>query len=285
MGAARSARRPHGRHRFAAVRTEPGAVRVVDAHVRGPELARRGAHRGAPAGLRGDRAAGARPPRAPPLRRPAPGRPRAPGRDPLPRRSGSARHARARRRRGAAADQRRHEAGGDPPRLPERRAPARAARDRAERARGALRDRGPDADRQDRVRPGAALVPALRVARRRSARSVRLPALAVLRADPRPRRLSRRAAARAGGQRSNPGGRGDAEAARPAAAHARRVPGRARPSGGGSRARPLDGPLRVRPRRAARRPRPDPRLARSSSRQRPGGRAARLGRPRRRSLP
>ena len=153
------------------------------------------------------------------------------------------------------------------------------------RARGAVRDRGPAADRQDRVRPGAALVPALRVARRRSARSVRLPALAVLRADARPRRLSRRAVARARGQRSDPGGRGDAEAARPAAAHARRVPGRARPSGGGSRARPLDGPLRVRPRRAARRPRPDPRLARSSSRQRPAGRASRLGRPRRRALP
>ena len=46
VGAARSARRPHRGHGLAAVRAEPGAVRVADAHVRGSELARaRGASR------------------------------------------------------------------------------------------------------------------------------------------------------------------------------------------------------------------------------------------------
>ena len=78
------------------------------------------------------------------------------------------------------------------------------------------------------------------MARRRPARPLRLPALAVLRADPRARRLSRGAPARPGDQRPDACRRGDAEAARSAAADPRRLPGRGRPARrpcAGSRAR------------------------------------------------
>ena len=148
---------------------------------RGPQLARRRAHRGARASVRRGRPAGARTPRAPPVRgRPAAGS-AARRLDPVPGRSRCARHARARRGRSAEADPRRNEAGRDPHRLPERRPPAGPARDRADCARSAVRDRGAHPDRQDVVRPGAPLVPALRVARGRAPRPVRLPPLAVLR--------------------------------------------------------------------------------------------------------
>ena len=272
VGAPGSARRPHRGDRLASVRAEPGSVRVARAHVPGPQLARRRAHRGARASVRRGRAARARTPRAPPVRgRPAAGS-AARRLDPVPGRSRCARHARARRGRSAEADPRRHEAGRDPRRLPERRPPARPARDRADRARSAVRDRGAHPDREDVVRPGAPLVPALRVARGRAPRPVRLPPLAVLRPDARARGLPRGAAARPGGERPRAGRRGDAQAARAAAAGARRLPGRGRPPRGRPQARPLDDPRRIRPRLAA---------CRRGRRARPARAPCRDGAPRR----
>ena len=228
VGAPGSARRPHRGDRLASVRAEPGSVRVARANVPGPQLARRRAHRGARASVRRGRPAGARTPRAPPVRgRPAAGsaarrRRSASWKEPVrAARSSSSRDEALKLIRGGTS------AGRDPHRLPERRAPAGPARDRADRARGAVRDRGAHPDRQDVVRPGAPLVPALRVARGRAPRPVRLPPLAVLRPDARARGLPRGAAARAGGERSRAGRRGDAQAARAAAAGARRLPRRA----------------------------------------------------------
>ena len=214
-----------------------------------------GAHRGAPARLRRGRPAGARPPRAPPLRRPPP--------PAAPELQGSIRFLEGAGARGTlelVADEvlKLIRAGTKPEeilaRLPECRTPARTARDRPERARGAICDRGPDPDRQDRVRPGAALVPALRVARWRAPRPLRLPALAVLRADPRAHvdylegRLRGRAV-------SDPA-RVVEETLKLRGQPLRVLDafrGRARPPGGRPRARPLDDPRCVRPRSAARR--------------------------------
>src|SRR5918999_1499094 len=126
---------------------------------------------------------------------------------------GHARRARARRRGDPRARPRGHAARPDRSRLPVARPLARAGRDGVRDAEHPVRARGPPAFAADRVRPRAARAAPLRLARGRPAPALRLPALSVLGAAPRERRLRRGPPARARDRLARPcggGGRGTA---------------------------------------------------------------------------
>ena len=218
---ARDARRPHRGHRLAAVRARPARVRVAPAHGRRPRGPRGRAGRGAAAALRRGRAPGARARRARPLLRDAPpARPRATApsassraRARGARSSSSARRssrccARARSRRGSASSARASSAGARRSRRPSARSGSRTWSRATTRLAATA------------VRPRPARAPALRLARRRPARPLRLPALAVLGLAAGSRRLRRGPPARARRRRSRP-----ACSRRPSACAAMPVPG------------------------------------------------------------
>ena len=230
VGAARGARGPRRRDRLPAVRARPAGVRVAPAH-------RRGSRRGSrPAGSRSCRRAAAtsRNRRSPTssaacstTRRRLRSRSTAPSassraRARAARSSSSARSCSPLLRAGTPAR-------ADRDHLPERRALARAARDRARRRSAfpyVARRRG--APRADAVRPGAGGDAALRVARRDARRPVHVPALAVLRARATRGRLRRGPPARPRGADAGPRGRGGGEAPRRAAARRSRAARRGR---------------------------------------------------------
>ena len=182
MAPARGARRPHRGHGLAAVRARPPRVRVAPAHRRRPAAPRGRAGRGAAAALRRGRAPGARARRARPLLRDG----RRPGRRATAPSASSRARARAARSSSSARRCSPCSATGAAPEgigivCPTRRALARPARDGASARSGSRTwSRARSRSGATAVRPRAARAPALRLARRRPARPVRVPALAVL---------------------------------------------------------------------------------------------------------
>ena len=248
---ARGARRPVGRDRLAAVRAGAAGLRRARADGRRSRAARGREHRGAAAALRRVRASGAGAPRARAVLRCRPARAARRRRDPVPRGGRLACDARARRRRGARPDPLRHGARGDPRRLPLARPGARAARDGIRRARRPVRARRRSPPSADAVRPGAAVAAALRLARGRPPRPVRVHPLALLRPPARARGLPRGAAPRARRPLARAGRGGGREAAWAAARLPRSAACGPDDDRGGTGAGGLDAPRRLRPRRAA----------------------------------
>ena len=173
--------------------------------------------------------------RARALLRRAGARPAARRRDSLPGRRGSTRHRRAARERARGSSARRDGSRARRRRLRVRRSLARAARERALAARRALLDRARATPRRRAARTCAGLRAPIRLARRRSRRSLRLPALAVLGPRTSVGGLRRRTPSGPGRRRSCTRRRGERTPARRARPGARRAQsrgrsGRSRPS-------------------------------------------------------
>ena len=249
MGTAGSTRRPDGGHGVASLRAGPRSLLLAGRDGGGPGRARGGPYRGAAASVRRVRTTGARAPRAHPLRPRRAGRGSSARRcDQVLRRRRPARRTRARRRGDPQPPRRGYAARADRGRLPVAGAAAGAPRHGIRLARDPVRPRGPHPAHADPLRPGPRGPASLRVARRRAARALRLPAHSLRRPSPHPRRLRRGEVARPRDPHPGARPRGDREPQRGARDGPRAGQGGRDAARGGAQPLEVDASRRVRAR-------------------------------------